>query len=80
VRVFNAIERLATVTGRRWLGASIAAVAFGLAHVPAWGIGPSLAADLPFGIVMTVAYLWRRDLIANAVAHSAALVVQMSLV
>ena len=35
----------------------------------------SLAADLPFGILMTLLYLWRRDLAANAIAHAAALVV-----
>jgi membrane protease YdiL (CAAX protease family) len=51
------------------------ALAFGLAHVPAWGLGVALGADLPFGIVMTLFYLWRRDLLANILAHSAGLVV-----
>jgi len=41
-----AIERLATITRRRWLGATISVVAFGLAHIPAWGIGFALGADL----------------------------------
>jgi membrane protease YdiL (CAAX protease family) len=72
-----AIERLAAITGRRWLGGAISAVAFGLAHVPAWGIGFALGADLPFGIVMTLVYLWRRDLLANILAHSAVLVVSL---
>jgi membrane protease YdiL (CAAX protease family) len=72
-----AIERLATITGRRWLGGAISAVAFGLAHVPGWGIGFALAADLPFGIVMTLFYLWRRDLVANILAHSTVLVVSL---
>lgn len=73
-----AIERLATLTGRRWLGALLAATAFALAHTPAWGAGFALAVDLPFGIVMTLFYLWRRDLAANALAHSTGLVVALS--
>lgn len=72
-----AVERLASMTGRRWLGATIAAMASALAHVPAWGLGFALAADLPFGIVMTLFYLWRRDLAANAIAHSTGLVVSL---
>jgi membrane protease YdiL (CAAX protease family) len=72
-----AIERLAMITGRRWLGGSIAAVAFGLAHVPAWGVGFAMGADLPFGIVMTLFYLWRRDLLANIFAHSTGMVVAL---
>ena len=72
-----AIERLSAATGRRWLGALIAVIVFGLAHIPTWGLGPALGADLPFGVVMTLAYLWRRDLVANSIAHSAALVVSL---
>jgi membrane protease YdiL (CAAX protease family) len=64
-----AIERLTLVTGRRWLAATLAAVAFGLAHAPGWGIRYALLADLPFGVVATLVYLWRRDLIANILAH-----------
>jgi membrane protease YdiL (CAAX protease family) len=72
-----ALERFATITGRRWLGGTISVVAFGLAHIPAWGIGFALGADLPFGIVMTGFYLWKRDLLANILAHSTGLVVAM---
>ena len=70
-----AVERLGTITGRRWLGGALSAIAFGLAHIPAWGTGFALGADLPFGIVMTLFYLWKRDLLANMLAHSTALVV-----
>ena len=70
-----AVERLATLTGRLSWGAALAALAFGLAHVPFWGLGPALAADLPFGIVMVALYSWRRDLGANAAAHVALLLV-----
>jgi membrane protease YdiL (CAAX protease family) len=72
-----AIERLAVLTGRRWFAATISAVVFGLAHTPMWGVAFSLGADLPFGIVMTLFYLWRRDLIANMMAHGGGLVVAM---
>jgi membrane protease YdiL (CAAX protease family) len=72
-----AIERLAMLTGRRWLGGVLAALAFAAAHIPAWGLGFSLAADLPFSVVMTLFYLWRRDLLANGLAHSAGLVVMI---
>jgi membrane protease YdiL (CAAX protease family) len=72
-----AIERLTTVIGRRWVAGSASLIAFTLAHVPMWGIGFALAAVLPFGIVMTVVYLWRRDLAANALGHSVGLVVAM---
>src|SRR5688572_20051595 len=72
-----AIERLATITGRAWLGGLISAVVFGLAHIPGWGIGFALAADLPFAVVTTAFYLWRRDLLANILAHSTGLVVAM---
>jgi membrane protease YdiL (CAAX protease family) len=69
------IERLAVLTGHRWLAGLTAAVVFGLAHVPFWGGAFAIAVDLPFGILMTAVYLWRRDLIANILAHCASLVV-----
>jgi membrane protease YdiL (CAAX protease family) len=72
-----AVERLATITGRAWIGGLISALVFGLAHIPEWGLGFALAADLPFGVLTTVFYLWRRDLLANMLAHSTGLVVAM---
>jgi uncharacterized protein len=72
-----AVERLGTITGRPWVGGVISVFAFGLAHVPGWGVPFALAADLPFGLLMTMFYLWRRDLPANILAHSTALVVAM---
>lgn len=72
-----AIERLATITGRAWLAGLISALVFGLAHIPEWGFGFAIAADLPFGLLMTAFYLWRRDLLANILAHSTGLVVAM---
>ena len=64
-----AVEQFNALSGRRWAGGALAALAFGLAHTPFWGIGPALTADLPFGAVMVLAYLWRHDLIATSAAH-----------
>jgi uncharacterized protein len=72
-----AVERLATLTGRLSWGGAIATVAFGMAHVPFWGPGPALAADLPFGAIMVAFYVWRRDLFANAAAHTTLLLIGM---
>jgi uncharacterized protein len=72
-----AIERLALLTGRRWLGGALAVVAFALAHIPAWGAGFALTSDLAAGITLTLFYLWRRDLIANMAAHSTGLLLAM---
>jgi uncharacterized protein len=72
-----AVERLARLTGRRWLGASLATLAFGAAHIPAWGVGFAAVADLQAGVVLVLFYLWRRALVANMLAHSTALIVAM---
>jgi membrane protease YdiL (CAAX protease family) len=72
-----AIERLTAITNQRWLAGVASATVFGLAHIPYWGVGFALSTDFPFGIVMTAFYLWRRDLVANMLAHSAALVLAM---
>jgi uncharacterized protein len=69
------VERLAALTGRRWLGAALATVAFGAAHIPFWGVRFALVADLPVGVVLVLFYLWRRDLLANMLSHSTGLIV-----
>jgi membrane protease YdiL (CAAX protease family) len=63
-----AIQRLASLTGRRWLGGAIATGLFSLAHAPTWGIGPALALLIP-GAIGTAVYLWRQDLVLNMIAH-----------
>ncbi len=64
-----AIEQLTTLTGNRLLAAGIALVAFILIHMLRF----DRAQLVPIGmvsIVLTGLYLWRRDLIANIIAHS----------
>jgi membrane protease YdiL (CAAX protease family) len=68
------LERLITLTGRRTTAVVVATLAFGLAHVPAWGVRYALVADLPFGLIASLVYVWRRDLVANALAHDAGLI------
>jgi membrane protease YdiL (CAAX protease family) len=72
-----AVERLSEMTGRPWVGGFLAVTAFAAAHIPFWGVGPALGADLPFGALMTGFYLWRRDLVANVTAHSVLLLASM---
>ena len=72
-----AVERLAALTGRRWLGAALATAAFGAAHIPFWGVRFALLADLPVGVILVLFYLWRRDLLANMSAHSAGLIIAL---
>jgi len=70
-----AVERLIAVTGRTWLGAALAMLAFGVAHIPAWGTGMAMTSDLAAGVVLVLVYIWRRDLIANILAHSTGLII-----
>ncbi len=64
-----AFERLATATGSRWIAAACTVVVFTVTHAPAVGWSHLL----PVGIVaslVTLLYLWRRDLVLNMVAHA----------
>jgi uncharacterized protein len=64
-----ATERLATLWGNKWLAGASTVVLFTLAHLPVAG----MAHILPVGIIsvlVTLLYLWRRDLVLNIVAHA----------
>ena len=65
-----AIERLADLTGSYWLASILAVLAFGLAHVPLWGWAPA-ATTIISGGILTIVFLWRRDLLALVFAHIA---------
>jgi uncharacterized protein len=65
-----AVERLAMMSGCRWTAGALSVLAFGLAHVPLWGWGPALTTFVS-GAMMTLAYLWRRDIVALIIAHVA---------
>ena len=62
-----AIERLAFLTGRRWLAALIAGAAFLLVHA-SWG-GAQLILVAFATVIFVGLYLWRRDLPCVILAH-----------
>ena len=62
-----AIERLETLTGKKWLAAGIPLLAFALFHFSAGAAAVLLA--LVLGAIITAFYLWKRDLMAVMFAH-----------
>ena len=63
------VTRLIALTGRPWLGASLAVVGFAALHVPLWGWG-FMVGGLFGGAVWMAAFLWRKDLLAMMVFHT----------
>jgi hypothetical protein len=63
-------ERASALFGSEWLGGAFVVTAFGVAHLPMWGLGPSLT-TLISGALFTAFYAWRRDLCALVIAHVA---------
>lgn len=64
-----AITRLTAITHRLILGAALALILDLADHLPYWGLRYAIAIA-PVQIVLTIAYLWRRDIMANIFAHS----------
>ncbi len=62
------IERLGALTGRPALGALLAYVIFVTLHIPFWGLGGALQIGV-WSLVVTVLYLWRRNLPACILMH-----------
>ncbi|HEY3637158.1 MAG TPA: CPBP family intramembrane glutamic endopeptidase [Rhizomicrobium sp.] len=62
------IERLIELTGSRVFAAVVTCVAFTYAHLAGWG-APQLIVAGYGGVVLTILYLWRRNLWANMLAH-----------
>jgi uncharacterized protein len=63
-----AVERLAGITGSYWIAGAISVLVFGAAHIPNWGLGAAMT-TLISGAILTVFYIWQRDLTANIIAH-----------
>jgi membrane protease YdiL (CAAX protease family) len=63
-----ALERLAAMWGSRWLAAAATLAVFTIMHVPAVGWAHLLPVAIMGGLV-TLLYLWRRNLVVNMVAH-----------
>jgi membrane protease YdiL (CAAX protease family) len=62
------IDRLAALSGSRVLAAIVTALIFMLGHAEAYGAAYMLNI-LPVTTIVTVFYLWRRDLVSNIIAH-----------
>lgn len=62
------IERIIELTGNRWLAAGVSWAAFTYAHLGFWGWAQLVVAGYG-GLILTILYLWRRNLGANMVAH-----------
>jgi CAAX protease family protein len=63
-----AIERLAWITGKYWLAGLISTTLAALLHLPMWGWGP-VATFFISGGMMTIFYIFTRDLLACMIAH-----------
>ena len=62
-----AIERIEALTGNRWLAALLPLAAFAAFHYRQGLAGVFLA--LVLGAILTGFYLWKRNLVANMLAH-----------
>lgn len=62
------IERLKEWSGSRWLAGVVSWAAFTYAHLASWGAAQLIIAGYG-GLLLTVLYLWRRNLWANMIAH-----------
>lgn len=62
-----AIERLKAVTGNQWVAVAVPLVIFSLGH---FRQGPGgILISFVAGAILTATYLWKKDLVANMIAH-----------
>lgn len=62
------ISELEAATGNSWLAGAISLVIFAGAHAAGWGPWQILFAAVP-GLVLTIFFLWKRDLWICIIAH-----------
>lgn len=62
------IPRLSELCGSRWIAAVLSWVAFTYAHLSSWGAAQLIVAGYG-GLLLTILFLWRRNLWANMLAH-----------
>jgi membrane protease YdiL (CAAX protease family) len=60
--------RLVFLTGSKWMAGIVTIMLVSFLHFPNWGIGPVLAYFVAVGLAVAF-FVWRRDLLANIVAH-----------
>lgn len=62
------LERIQEISGNRWLAAASTWALFTIAHLSSWGWGQVIIAAAG-GLILTLLYVWRRNLWANMIAH-----------
>lgn len=62
------VERLIELTGSRVLSGTISWAAFTILHLRTWGPGYLITAGF-YGFILTLLFLWRRNLCSNIIAH-----------
>jgi uncharacterized protein len=62
------ISQLEAATGMTWLAAIVSLAVFALAHAAGWGPWQIVFAAVP-GLVLTLFFLWKRDLWICMIAH-----------
>jgi membrane protease YdiL (CAAX protease family) len=65
-----AIEELAALIGKRRLAALVSLVCFTVAHIGRYGLSPALLMPAIGGAVLTIVYLWRRNLPVCMLMHA----------
>lgn len=65
-----AIERLALLTGKLWIGGTVSVVLFALGHVPRYGFTPALVAVGIIAAVLSALYVWTRNFWVCATMHA----------
>lgn len=62
------LERLSEWSGSKWLAGLVSVVVFTYAHLSSWG-APQLIVAGYGGVLLTILYLWRRNIWTNMLAH-----------
>ena len=63
------LNYVTAASGRMWVGAAVSLAVFAVMHASGWGWGHVISTLAPGG-VLTLFYLWKRDLGLNIIAHS----------
>lgn len=64
-----AIERLQLFTKNIWIAGLVGSILFTLAHVPRYGFQPDLIGVFAISAVLSITYIWRRNIAACIVLH-----------